>query len=172
MRPWDAVKKDTTMVDRRTEICAALAAAAEDTVTFYESLTPEQLQCIVYTEEVHWTVRQVLAHLVTIEQSMHALFRNIRSGGPGSPADFDVMRFNRSQPQKLDHLAMPELLGRFKAVRQETIAIVAAMAEEDLDRKGRHVFLGHDRLERFVRWAYEHARLHEDDARRALAKPT
>lgn len=159
------------MVDRRTEICAALAAAAEDTVTFYESLTPEQLQCVVYTDEVHWTVRQVLAHLATIEQSMHALFRNILAGGPGSPEDFDVMRFNRSQPQKLDHLAMPDLLGRFKAVRRETIAIAAAMAEEDLDREGRHVFLGHDRLERFLRWAYEHARLHEEDARRALAMP-
>ena len=66
---------------------------------------------------------------------------------------------------------MPELIDRFQAVRQETIAIVADMAEGDLDREGRHVFLGHDRLERFIRWAYEHARLHEDDVRRAVARP-
>ena len=158
------------MTDRIAEIRAALAAAAEDTQGFYATLTSEQLQGVVYTEEVHWTARQVLAHLVTIEKSMHALFRNILSGGPGSSADFDVLRFNRSQPQKLDHLAMPELLDRFKAVRQETMAIVAAMSEEDLDREGRHVFLGHDRLERFIRWAYEHARRHEDDVRRALAR--
>jgi hypothetical protein len=157
------------MADRRTEISKTLSAAAKDTVRFYSALAPDQLQRVVYTEEVHWTVRQVLAHLVTIEKSMHALFRDILSGGPGSPPNFDVMRFNRSQPQKLDHLEMAELLSRFKAVRQETIAIVEAMAEEDLDRKGRHVFLGHDRLERFIRWAYEHARLHEEDVRRALA---
>jgi hypothetical protein len=43
------------------------------------------------------------------------------------------------------------------------------MAEGDLDREGRHVFLGHGRLERFVRWAYEHAHLHLEDVRRALA---
>ena len=158
------------MADRLAEIRAALAGAGEDTLRFYATLTPEQLRCVVYTEEVHWTARQVLAHLITIETSMHALFRNILSGGPGSPPDFDVLRFNRSQPQKLDHLAMPELLDRFKAVRQETMAIVADLSEEDLDRKGRHVFLGHDRLERFIRWAYEHARLHEDDVRRALAQ--
>ena len=157
------------MADRRKEISEALAAAAEETMEFYNALTPDQLQRVVYSEEVHWTVRQVLAHLVTIEKSMHALFQDILSGGPGSPANFDVMRFNRSQPQKLDHLALPELLSRFKAVRQETIAIVRTMAEGDLDREGRHVFLGHDRLERFVRWAYEHAHLHLEDVRRALA---
>jgi len=159
------------MSDRRTEISADLVAASEDTVKLYRSLTPEQLQYVIYTEEVRWTARQVLAHLVTIEKSMHALFRDILSGGPGSPEDFDVARFNRNQPRKLDHLPLPELIDRFKAVRQETVAIVAHMAERDLDRLGRHVFLGHDRLERFIRWAYEHARLHEDDVRRALSLP-
>ena len=159
------------MADRLTEIRTALAAAAEDTLRFYGTLTPAQLQCVVYTDEVHWTVRQVLAHLVTIEKSMQALFSSILAGGPGSPEDFDVMRFNRSKPHKLDHLAMPELLDRFKTVRQGTIAIVAAMAEGDLDRKGRHVFLGQGRLERFIRWVYEHARLHEADVRKVLTRP-
>jgi hypothetical protein len=102
---------------------------------------------------------------------MQALFRDMLAGGPGSPENFDVMRFNRSQPQKLDHLSMTELIDRFKAVRRETIAIVATMAENDLDRRGRHVYLGPDRLERYLRWAYEHARLHEEDVRQALAPP-
>jgi hypothetical protein len=64
---------------------------------------------------------------------------------------------------------MPELIGRFKAVRRETIAMLTTMAEADLDRKGRHVFLGRDKLERFIRWTYEHAHLHLEDVRRALA---
>ena len=114
-------------------------------------------------------VRQVLAHLVTIEKTMHWLFRNMLDGGPGSPDDFDVARFNRTQPQKLDHLSLQQLLQRFRTVREETIAIVAGMADADFDREGWHVFLGRDRLERFIRWAYEHARLHEDDVRKALA---
>jgi hypothetical protein len=102
---------------------------------------------------------------------MHWLFRNILDGGPGSPDDFDVARFNRTQPQKLDHLSLQQLLQRFRTVREETIAIVAGMADADFDREGWHVFLGRDRLERFIRWAYEHARLHEDDVRKALAAP-
>ena len=66
-------------------------------------------------------------------------------------------------------LSMPELLDRFQAVREETVAIVEAVQDADLDREGRHVFLGPGRLERFLRWAYEHARVHEEDVRRALA---
>jgi len=156
------------MVARQTEILELLRTSADDTVKLYTTLTPEQLQMPVYSEEVHWTVRQVLAHLVTIEKTMHWLFRNIRDGGPGSPEDFDVARFNRTQPQKLDHLPLPELIRQFTTVREETIAIVTNMTEADFDREGRHVFLGHNRLERFIRWAYEHARLHEDDVRQAL----
>ncbi|MBC2736475.1 MAG: DinB family protein [Desulfobacteraceae bacterium] len=159
------------MTTRQTNIIAILRSSTDETVQLYAELSPEQLQTPVYSEEVQWTVRQVLAHLITIEKTMHWLFRNILDGGPGSPDDFDVARFNRTQPQKLDHLSLQQLLQRFKTVREETIAIVAGMADADFDRKGWHVFLGHDRLERFIRWAYEHARLHEDDIRRAIAPP-
>jgi hypothetical protein len=157
------------MAARKSEIMEALSSAADETVQLFVKLTPEQLQTPVYSEEVRWTVRQVLAHLVTIEKTMHWLFRNILDGGPGSPDDFDVARFNRTQPQKLDHLSLQQLLQRFRTVREETLAIVAGMADTDFDRAGWHVFLGRDRLERFIRWAYEHARLHEDDVRKALA---
>jgi hypothetical protein len=157
------------MVARQMEILAALRSAADETVAFFATLAPEQLQVRVYSAEVRWTARQVLAHLITIEKTMHWLFRNILDGGPGSPDDFDVARFNRTQPQKLDHLSLQQLLQRFRTVREETIAIVAGMADADFDREGWHVFLGRDRLERFIRWAYEHARLHEDDVRQALA---
>jgi hypothetical protein len=157
------------MAARKLEIMEALSSAADETVQLFVKLTPEQLQTPVYSKEVQWTVHRVLAHLVTIEKTMHWLFRNILDGGPGSPDDFDVARFNRTQPQKLDHLSLQQLLQRFRAVREETIAIVAGMVDADFDREGWHVFLGRDRLERHIRWAYEHARLHEDDVRKALA---
>jgi uncharacterized protein (TIGR03083 family) len=157
-------------VDRKTDIVDRLTAARDKTVHLFATRSPEQLHKTVYTEDVHWTVRQVLAHLITIEGTMHWLFRNILEGGPGSPQDFDVARFNRSQPQKLDHLSLPELLQRFRITRDETIAIVSGMTDADFDREGYHVFHGHGRLEVFIRWAYEHAWLHEDDVRRALGR--
>jgi hypothetical protein len=156
------------MADRKQAIIAELEAAAEEAASLYADLHPPDRARPVYTESLQWNVRQVLAHLVTIETSMHWLFRNLLAGGPGTPEDFDIERFNRSQPAKLDHLSCEALLDRFRAVRAETIAIVAAMQDADFDREGRHPYHGHGRLERFIRWAYEHQRLHVDDVRRAL----
>lgn len=158
------------MEKRKSEIIAALKKGADQTMAFYHSLTPEQLGARVYQNGARWTAEQVLAHLITIEKSMHHLFKNILAGGPGSPPDFDIERFNRSQPAKLADLTLAQLEERFRSVRNVTINMVADMHETDLDRRGRHVFHGPGTLERFVRWAYEHADLHIRDTRHALAE--
>jgi len=155
-------------MDRRQDIIGALNKGMEETVAFFESLTPEQLRTRVYQDGAHWTAQQVVAHFVTIERSMHWLFNNMLSGGQGSPENFDIERFNLSQTRKMDGLDLQTLLVQFKAVRQETIAIVEKMTDSDLDREGRHPFHGNGRLERFIRWAYEHVRIHEDEIRKVF----
>ncbi len=157
------------MTDRRGRIIAQLDSNLEETITQFRSLSPEMLAIEVYQDGARWTVRQVLAHYITIEQSMHWLFNNILAGGPGSPKDFDFDRFNQIQPAKLDGCELEELIAQFKAVREKTIAIVREIAESDLDREGRHGFHGHGTLERFIVWAYEHVRLHAEDLRAVLA---
>ena len=152
-------------MDRRWEIISELTKGMEETVVFFQSLTPEQLNTRIYQEGARWTVKQVMAHFITIEGSMHRLFKDILAGGPGSPKDFDVDRFNLRQTQKLEGQDLPTLIRQFKAVRLQTIAIVEQMSEKDLRRKGRHAFHGKGRLERFIRWAWEHARIHEDEIR-------
>ncbi|MFZ0132327.1 MAG: DinB family protein [Desulfobacterales bacterium] len=156
------------MRDRRAEISRVLEEGQERTVTFFETLSPPDLDLPVYVDEVHWTVRRVLAHFITIETSMQWLFRNMLAGGPGAPEDFDLERFNRTQPAKLDGSSLAELIDRFRVVRAETIGIVAGMQESDLERVGRHPFHGTGRLDRFILWADEHARLHERDVHNVL----
>lgn len=156
------------MSRRKQNLVQQLEKGAAEIIHFYRSRTPEELEIQVYTDDPGWTIRQVLAHLVTIERSMHWLFRDILTGGPGSPADFDVDRFNRTQPQKLGGLTLEELIAQFETVRKETLDIVHAMTEADLDREGRHAFHGHGKLERFIHWAHEHARIHQDDMRKVL----
>jgi len=151
------------MDNRRDGIITELRNNEEEIINFYKGLNAKQLGMTVYPEDPAWTVQQVLAHFITIEQSMQWLFKDILAGGPGSPEDFDIDRFNLTQPRKLDGLSLDELFAKFRSVRRNTIALVEGMADKDLDRKGRHAFHGHGRLERFVVWAYEHARLHLDD---------
>jgi hypothetical protein len=156
------------MTDLRDDIAGELERGLAETVSFFRSLSPEQLRAQLYQDGARWTVQQGLAHFAVIERSMHRLFVGILAGGPGAPPDFDFERYNRSQTGKYDGLTLDELIERFTAVRQETIRIVREMQEEDLDREGMHAFHGKGKLDRFIRWAYEHARLHEDDVRKVL----
>jgi hypothetical protein len=156
------------MTDRRSDIISELKDSMHASIALFRSLKPEELHKKVYQDGESWTVVQVLAHLTTIEQSMQWLFNNMLSGGPGAPPDFDVERFNRSQPKKLFNLTLDELIQQFCSVREKTISIVQNMDEDDLDREGLHAYHGHGTLERFIRWAYEHQRMHEDDIQRVL----
>jgi hypothetical protein len=156
------------MDSRRDGIIAELRINEEEIITLYKNLNSKQLGMMVYPEDPGWTVQQVLAHFITIERSMQWLFKDILAGGPGSPEDFDVDRFNLSQPRKLDDLSLDELFAKFRSMRRDTIALVKGMEDKDLDREGRHAFHGHGKLERFIVWAYEHARLHLEDIRGIL----
>ena len=156
------------MKDRRDEIAAELEKSLAETVSFFKSLSPSELRAQVYQDGAQWTVQQVLAHFAAIERSMHRLFKDILAGGPGAPSDFDFERYNLSQTRKYDGITLDELIDRFKEVRHETIRIVRDMQEEDLDREGMHAFHGKGKLDRFIRWAYEHVRIHEEDIRKVL----
>ncbi|MEJ2660886.1 MAG: DinB family protein [Desulfobacteraceae bacterium] len=156
------------MTDRRSEIISELEKSLHAAIAFYRSLKPEELGLKVYQDGESWAVIQVLAHLITIERSMQWLFNNILSGGPGAPLDFDIERYNRSQPRKLFKFDLEALIQQFYLVREATISIVRNMDENDLDREGRHAYHGHGRLERFIRWAYEHQRIHENEIRQVL----
>jgi hypothetical protein len=165
---FNCPKRKFAMIDRRSDIITELENSMQTLIAFYRSLKTEELNLKVYQDGESWTVIQVLTHLVTIERSMQKLFNNILSGGPGAPPDFDIERFNRSQPKKLFNLDLDELIRQFNSVREITISIVRNMDETDLDREGLHAYHGHGKLERFIRWAYEHQRIHVDDIRRVL----
>jgi uncharacterized protein (TIGR03083 family) len=158
------------MTDRRDELSVELERGLAETVSLFGSLSPEQLRAQLYPDGAQWTVQQVLAHFAVIERSMHRLFADILGGGPGAPPEFDFDRYNLTQTRKLDGLSLDELVERFTAVRRETIRIVREMQEEDLDREGMHAFHGKGKLDRFIRWAHEHVRIHEEDIRRLLEK--
>ena len=158
------------MNERRAHIIAGLEKNRQHTIAYFQSLTPDQLETRVYQDGARWTVQQVLAHLITIERSMQWLFKDILAGGPGSPEDFDVERYNRTQPKKLDGETIDELIAQFQSIRNDTISIVSEMSDEDFDREGRHAFHGYGKLERFIKWAYEHVDLHLVDLRKILHK--
>jgi hypothetical protein len=154
--------------ERLDDILQHLRESGRATADYFRALRPEEWETIVFSEGTRWRVREMMAHFSTIEASMHTLFEGILAGGPGTPEGFDLDRFNHSQTAKIAGLDPQELIARFEAVREGTIHTVEAMHDADLDRTGRHPFLGEGNLERFVRWAYGHTALHEAEVRSAV----
>jgi hypothetical protein len=63
------------MTDRRSDIIKKLEKSLEDSIALYKSLQPGELSAMVYQGDASWTVKQVLAHFITIERSMQWLFK-------------------------------------------------------------------------------------------------
>lgn len=153
------------MPDTPQFLSERLKTEGEKAYAFFAALTPEQWESQVYTEGETWTIRSVLVHFVTAEQGFVKLFKQILQGGPGASEDFDIDRFNASQQAKSRELSPAELLELFRQVRAEMTALVATFTPEDLERPGRHPFLGPTTLAEMVKMVYRHNQIHFRDLR-------
>lgn len=142
-----------------------LKSEGEKTLAFFESLTPQQWHIEVYTEGERWTVRSVLVHYVTAERAFVKLFSGINDGGPGVSEDFDIDRYNASQQRKTSESSPAELMEMFKQVRAEMTSLVASFSEADLQKEGRHPYLGVTTLAEMVKMVYRHNQIHHRDLR-------
>lgn len=145
-----------------------LKAEGEKLGGFFQSLTDEQWQAQVYTEGSTWTVRSILAHLMTAERAFLKLFEDIRQGGAGASEDFVIDRYNARQQEKMKEAGPMELLEQFRSVRARMIEWVTALQDNELDRTGRHPYLGITTLREMIKMVYIHNQTHYRDIRRVL----
>ncbi len=114
-----------------------------------------------------WQMRDILAHLVSAEAYIRLMIAYIAQGGPGAPRGIDIDAVNASEVAALSGLPPGELIERLRLSRSESIALVARLDEDDLDRRGNHPLLGEMPLEDFVKLIYRHDKMHMRDAQRA-----
>lgn len=154
------------------EESAALAEKLRDEgnklTDFLSGLREHEWNVEVYTEGVTWTVRSILAHLMTSERSFLPLFERIRHGGPGVDEDFSIDRYNARQQERTRELDPPALLKAYRSTRDEMIALVQGFSAEELEARGRHPYLGVTTLREMVKLVYVHNQTHYRDVRRAL----
>jgi uncharacterized damage-inducible protein DinB len=151
-----------------SELAQKLKSEGEKFVVFFWGLTDGQWEKEVYTEGTVWTIRNILAHLVTSERAFIKLFENIRQDGHGAAEDFVIDRYNASQQEKTKDLTPQELLDQYKAMRAQMIEWVSGISDLDLQRTGRHPFLGITTLREMVKMVYIHNQTHYRDLRRVL----
>jgi uncharacterized damage-inducible protein DinB len=150
------------------ELAGKLKTEGEKLAEFFAGLNDSQWKLEVYTEGSIWTVRSILAHLMTAERAFVRLFEQVRQGGSGSSEDFSIDRYNASQQEKTRELSPQELLGQYKSTRAQMIEWVSRIDDADLEKVARHPYLGLTTLREMVKMVYIHNQIHYRDLRKAL----
>ena len=150
------------------DLAGKLQSEGEKFFALFAGLTDEQWQMEVYTEGDTWTIRNVLSHFVTSERGLVKLFERIRTTGEGASEDFSIDRYNAAQQQKTRDLPPQELLEQYKAIRSDSIAWTLSLEESDLEKVGRHPYLGMTTIREMLKMLYLHNQIHYRDMKRVL----
>lgn len=157
------------MNERCVDLTAKMTVEREKTVEFFTNLPESDREKLVYADGMEWSIRDVLAHLVAAELSIAKLIQIVLVGGEGSPVDFDLDRYNQRKVASYRAVEYSNLIRDFVAARTETIAMMEKMVDADLDRTGRHPWLGIAPVEDIIKLMYRHNQIHQRDIRKSLA---
>jgi len=157
------------MPDTPLDLSAKLKSEGEKTLAFFIALQQEQWERQIYTEGSCWSVHQILAHFVATETSLNRLVNNILDGGPGAPEDFNIDVYNERKVAELRDVSRQDMFERYVKYRQQNVELVAQMHEADLQKKGRHPFLGIAEMSDIIKLIYRHNQIHIRDIRRELS---
>ena len=149
-----------------TELAGKLKSEGEKFLSIFSGLADDQWNQEVYTEGTTWTIRNVLAHFVTSERGLVKLFEQIRQGGAGAADDFSIDRYNAAQQERTKELSSQELLEQYKQVRDNSVAWVSALREEELEFTGRHPFLQMTTIREMIKMLYIHNMTHYRDMKK------
>jgi uncharacterized damage-inducible protein DinB len=150
------------------DLADKLQSEGEKFFALFAGLTDDQWQMEVYTEGETWTIRNVLSHFVTSERGLVRLFERIRLTGEGASDDFSIDRYNASQQEKTKDLPPQELLEQYRAIRADSIAWTLSLDEADLEKQGRHPYLGMTTLREMIKMLYLHNQIHYRDMKKVL----
>lgn len=157
------------MADDPLWLAEKMRREGEKTRAFFQDIRPQQWQVRVYSEGASWTVHQILAHLVGAEDGIGRLVASIHKSHPGVPQDFDLDAYNERHVAGIESLSPQDLAAKFGELRSANALFVASLSAQDLQRQGRHPWLGVVALEEMVKLLYRHNAIHERDIRRVLS---
>lgn len=159
------------MPSRKDLLLKRLTEEGAKTAVFMRALADGRLGRLgqqVYTTGPEWQAGDLLAHLVSAEQTFLVYTRDALAGGPGVPGSFDIDAYNAAAVEARRGADPETLAAEFEAARAETVALVRSLDEADLDRIHFHPWLGRAPLEQILKLLYRHTMLHERDVRKAL----
>lgn len=122
----------------------------------------------VYSDGLAWSVRQIVAHLVSADTGHNAQAMNAAQGVNIIPEDFDIQRYNKRITEKSAEKTIAESRAALAESRQALLEWLATVDDELLDKQGRHSTLQMMTVEEIIRFGMKHERGHADDIAQAF----
>jgi hypothetical protein len=138
-------------------------------IDFFNRLSQDQWEILVYTQDGNWSLHHLFAHFVSAEIGHRKLIVDIASGGIGAPPEFDIDAFNKREVDRLSNESNIDLLALFSKERTVLVDFVAGLRQENLELVGKDPFLGDVPLREIIKLTYIHLQIHLRDARRFLS---
>jgi hypothetical protein len=158
------------------EIKQKKTGAYEDLRDFFDGLEPEDWERTIYEhQEAHgrWSVRELLAHLVTSGSGLLTAAQLMAQGRLNMRPDFDRDFWNQRQVDKQQGREVADLLAELDTVNEAVQDYLDELgAREDsaaiLERRGQHAVFGEVPVEFLLRRIYRHEREHLEVLQRTL----
>lgn len=145
-----------------------LAQARQELLTLLNSLTPDQWNSSVFSENETWTVATVLSHLIDAERGMSIQIHKTRKGEPTVPEGFDIHRWNASVKKRIGDLSPAELLAALESTRAKTLEGLESLQDAEWTLTGRHPTRGIITIEQYYETIAGHDLGHAQDIKQAL----
>lgn len=123
------------MSDRKTTIRQRLTEARE--LLLQAAAALDETTIVASTENPHWRVHDMLAHVAASERGMLRNVDRFLAGGD-LPAGFSLDIWNQRQVDKRQAASVEELLAELEASRAEAWVLLDRLSDSDLDVQGVH----------------------------------
>lgn len=157
------------MSDLKETIREKLILSRQNLLAVVENLGQEQWAKAVFADSAEWSVSDLLRHLTDAERGMTALMAQIKQGGEGVPADFDLQRWNKTRVARLRDKSPAGLLNDLATNRSQLLALLDSLEPEDWAKQGRHGSLQIMSIEQIFNLIADHEFSHANDISQATA---
>ena len=152
----------------KAEIREKKIRVRQELMSVLQGLSEAEWETAVYTDGSRWTISDLLRHLVNAERGMTTLINQFLQGQDPVPADFDRERYNNRIVEKAKQKSPTELMAELVENEALFLETLAALTENDWQKKGRHASLHVLTIEEICHLIPDHEQAHLLDIQKAL----
>jgi len=156
-------------VDKKTYWQKQLAQSRAGLNELLDTLSEEQWQTTVFSEDQSWTVQNVVTHLVESEMGMSIHIHKIRKGRETLPKGFKIDDWNAGLTDRMGDTTPEELRQKLGPVRERTLQGMETLSDDEWSLTGVHPTRGTITIEQYYETISGHETSHTNDIKQAIA---